>query len=394
MHTSRETRPVRGLVVALAVLVVLAGVRLITKPSSGRQLRTVASLPPPSTTVVTEAPTTVTTEAPTTAAPAPPPRPSTTVTTAPRPLATVAAAAVASNTTLKVTIPKTVPTIARRAVPRTTPAAPALAAGGGPYRGLGTWVDVYDWTLTYTKNKPTFGPDDVDKVADLGVQTLYLQAARGDTAEDITEEDRLRAILDRAHARNLAVVAWYLPYLTNPEDDMRHIRAIATLGIEGLGLDIESKSVSDADERNRRLVDLSSAVREELPGVALAAIVLPPVVLEVVNTNYWPNFPWQALAPFYDVWMPMSYWTNRTQASGYRDPYRYTVENVDRMRTDLGRPDAVVHPIGGIGDHTTVGDLDGFLRAVGDTHSVGGSTYDFETTTGDQWGRLQALRAT
>jgi hypothetical protein len=265
--------------------------------------------------------------------------------------------------------------------------------GGGPYRGLGTWIDVYDWTLTYTKNKPTFGPDDVDRVAALGVQTLYVQAARGDTVEDVAEEERLRAIIDRAHVRNMAVVGWFLPYLSNLDDDMRHIRAIAALGIEGLGIDIESKNVADVAERNRRLVDLSAGVRADVPSLPLAAIVLPPVVLEVVNANYWPNFPWQEIASFYDVWMPMSYWTNRTQASGYRDAYRYTTENVDRMRNNVGLPEAVVHPIGGIGDRTTADDLDGFLRAVEDTRAVGGSTYDFTTTGADQWSQLQQLRA-
>ena len=38
------------------------------------------------------------------------------------------------------------------------------------------------------------------------------------------------------------------------------------------------------------------------------------------------------IAPAYDAWMPMSYWTSRTPASGYRDAYRYTAENIDRLR--------------------------------------------------------------
>jgi len=57
-------------------------------------------------------------------------------------------------------------------------------------------------------------------------------------------------------------------------------------------------------------------LRQALPGRTIGAIVLPPVVLEVVNTNYWPNFPWHGIAPFYDVWQTMGYWTNRTQSSG------------------------------------------------------------------------------
>ena len=96
-----------------------------------------------------------------------------------------------------------------------------------------------------------------------------------------------------------------------------------------------------------------------MPGVPLAGIVLPPVILEVVNPSYRPNFPWRDIAPFYDVWMPMDYWTERTQSSGYRDAYRYTTENVVRLRNDLGMPNAPVHPIGGVADQTTAADDDG-----------------------------------
>ena len=82
----------------------------------------------------------------------------------------------------------------------------------------------------------------------------------------------------------------------------------------------------------------------------LAAIVMPAVVMEVVNPNFWPGFPYRDIAPAYDAWMPMGYWTNRKADSGYRDAYRYTAENIDRLRAQLGRADLPVHPIGGIGD--------------------------------------------
>ena len=82
----------------------------------------------------------------------------------------------------------------------------------------------------------------------------------------------------------------------------------------------------------------------------LGAIVLEPVLLEDVNTAYWPDFPWKKLAPFFDVWLPMSYWTNRTESSGWNDGFRYTSENIRRVRTNLGDRNAVVHVIGGIAD--------------------------------------------
>ena len=42
------------------------------------------------------------------------------------------------------------------------------------------------------------------------------------------------------------------------------------------------------------------------------------------------------LAPLYDIWLPMSYQSDRKADSGYRDAYRYAAENIDRMRAHLG----------------------------------------------------------
>src|SRR5205085_2007943 len=121
--------------------------------------------------------------------------------------------------------------------------------------------------------------------------------------------------------------------------------------------------------------------------------VLPPVVTEVINPNYWPGFPWGEIASSYDVWQTMGYWTNRTQSSGYRDAYRYTKENVDRLRADLGQPQLPVHPIGGIGDQTTPADVEGFRQAAIETHSIGGSLYDWHTTRAECWAGMAGFRA-
>lgn len=393
MLSSLPTGRARVLAAVLAVLVVVAGARLMAgSPAPAKRVSAVA--PTSSTSTTTEVlDTTTVTEATTSTTPVT--APTTTATTRPPVTTTTTAARVKAAAVPAVTtpaLPKVATTV--RAATRRVPAArPALAAGGGVFRGLGTWVDVYDWTNTYTKDKPTVSLADIDHIADVGVQTLYIQAARGDTPEDVAEVDRLQPMIDRAKARGMAVVAWYLPYLTNPDEDMRHLRGIAALpNVDAIGVDIEAKNVSDVDERNRRLVALSAAVRQMAGTTPVAGIVLPPVVLDVINTNYWPNYPWHDIAPYYDVWMPMGYWTNRTQASGYRDAYRYTVENVERLREDLGRPDALVHAAGGIGDKTTADDIDGFVRAIADTGAIGGSIYDYRTTADGLYGRLGALR--
>jgi hypothetical protein len=311
----------------------------------------------PSTTAATVAPA-----PPTTARPAPRPRPATTRPPAPaRP--------------------------AVHATPRPLPTG-ALAE----YRGLGTWIDVFDWTAAYTNGKPAVGPADVDRMADLGVQTLYAQASRADSPSDVQEPERLLPIIERAHARGIRVIVWYLPTLEDTNRDLQRLVAIAGLPVEGVAVDIESRQVADPAERSRRLVDLSHALRRSLAGRTIGAIVLPPVVTDVINRNYWPGFPWHELVPDYDVWLTMGYWTNRTQSSGYRDAYRYTAENVDRLRDDLGLPSAPVHPIGGIGDQTTPGDVAGFHRAAVERGALGGSLYDYRTTGDPLWGPMQQFR--
>ena len=273
------------------------------------------------------------------------------------------------------------------------PAPPSVPTGLEPYRGLGTWVDVYDWTHSYTNGAPVVGPADVDRMADLGVQTLYLQVSKHDSPTDIVDVDLLRPILERAEQRGVRLVAWYLPTLVDVGRDLQRLVAAANLPhVDGLAVDIESREVRDFADRNRRLVELSAALRRALPGRTLGAIVLPPVVLEVVNPNYWPAFPYKELAPHYDVWQTMGYWTNRKAESGYRDAYRYTRENVDRLRANL---DAVVpvHPIGGLGAQTSPADVEGYRRAVADTGSLGGSLYDWRTTGADAWSGMQQFRS-
>lgn len=344
---------------AVAVLLLASSLHLVLSLPTER--RTAASVPvtsgdpPPNITL----PTTST---------------STTTTTAPPP------------TTVRMTPPTTRPAPKRAAVPP----APGLTA----FRGLGAWVDVFDWSEHYTNGNPPFVLADVDRMAALGTQTLFIQAARADVPDQaVLEPDRLGALIARAHSRGLRVVVWYLPSLEDVNADLGHLLAIARLPSEGLAVDIESTKVADPVERSRRLVTLTLALRQALPGRPIAATVLPPVVTDVINTNYWPGFPWRAIASSYDVWQVMDYWTFRTQSSGYRDAYRYTAENLDRLKADLGGIPVAIDPVGGIGDKTTPADIDGFHRAAVERGAIGGSLYDYRTTGDGLWPGLRAFRA-
>jgi hypothetical protein len=311
--------------------------------------------------------------------------PPTTTTTEPPPTTTT----IAATTTAPRPRPTAAPKSKARAAVR---ALPILAGSVDAFRGLGAWVDVFDWSNEFSNNKPSVGVAAVDRMADLGTQTLYIQAAKQESANEIVDPDLLHPLINRAHERGMAVVAWYLPTLDDPARDLARLLAISRLKVDGIGVDIESRKVDDAAERTKRLVNLSATLREQLPGRAIAAVVMPPVATDVINPAFWPGFPWHELRPLYDLWMPMDYWTFRKADSGYRDAYRYTAENIDRLRADLGAPNAVVHPIGGLGEGTTTADGDAYYKAASERGVIGGGLYDYRTTADDLWSGLRRFR--
>jgi hypothetical protein len=345
-----------------------------------------------STTATTAAPTT-TTVGPTTTSVAPP-------TTAPAPTTTTTAAAAR-----RASVPTTTPAVDRAPVgpppAAFLPVSPPPARDVSVYKGLGTWVDAFDFSPEFQSKgvPPPVTPQSMDDLAAVGTKTLYLQAAKDDSRSpgDLVNPEILAPMLIRAHAKGIRVVAWYLPKFYDLDSDMRRLLAIRDFradghGFDGIGLDIEwTRDVPNAAERNVRLIDLSRRLRAAVGSAALSAIPLPPVLIETINPRYWPNFPWRELAPLYDVWMPMGYWTFRTKSSGYRDAYRYTEENVRRMRANLGLPDAVVHPIGGTDNKSSDVDYQNFVRACVDTRSIGGSIYDWRTTPMGSYGILRGV---
>ena len=293
---------------------------------------------------------------------------------------------------------------------------PAAARGVEPYRGLGTWVDAFDYSPPYTGPERPVSEASIDDMVAMGVRTIYLQAGRLDTRSPDLLEDRwlLGEFLMRAHQRGVRVVGWYLPKWGDGTTDLDHLKAIADFSVlghrfDGIAVDIEFNSDKNPpDERSRRLVALSASLRAYVgPDVTLGAIVMPPVVMEVINKDFWPSFPWRGIANIYDVWLPMSYWSNRTTKSGYKDGYTYNEENTRRLRTNLGKPGALVHAIGGIGaddgvdddptpeePHASINDLEAFVRSLRETSAIGGSLYDWRTTEPAARVRLRDLAAT
>jgi hypothetical protein len=267
------------------------------------------------------------------------------------------------------------------------------------YRGLGTWVDVNDYVPAFqqSRRKPAVTTRTFDRMASRGVKTVYLQGSEVDERSpgNTIDPKLLARMLRAAHDADLRVVAWYLPRFADVDADFRRVRALLDFKsdgerFDGFALDIEAnKSVPDVGTRNTALLDLSQRVRERAGNRPVGAIVLEPVFLEVVSAGFWPAFPWRQLKPLYDVWLPMSYWTNRNAESGYREGFRYTDENMRRLRNNLGDEKAPVHVIGGIGDTAQTKDYVGFVQAAKKDHAIGWSIYDYSTTASTAWPRLR-----
>ena len=266
-----------------------------------------------------------------------------------------------------------------------------------PYRGLGTWVDSYDFDPAYVPGDITVAPSDLADMAAHGVRTVFLQSSRSDRRATglVSDPWLLAGFLLAADRTGLAVVAWYLPKWSDDDEDLDRLLAIDRFSVlgrrfDGLAVDIEwNRDDLGAIERSDRLVDLSDRLRRTVGDDPLGAIVMPPVITDEINLAYWPGFPWGEVAPLYDVWLPMGYWSFRSEE--HADPAFYVAQNIRRLRADLDDPEALVHAIGGIGAAdgsalvdpgeplATIDDLAPFVGALVSEGAVGGSIYDWAT---------------
>lgn len=279
--------------------------------------------------------------------------------------------------------------------PVPTRAPVAVDAATGPlkapvdaFRGLGSWIDVYD----HTDDPATILPL-VRGMAEQGVRTLYLESARFDDAQPLRYPTAFAAALEEAHRLGMKVIGWYPPDFADPERDLANsIGAITYVSpgghrLDGFAPDIEyTAGVPDHAERNIRAVAYSQRLREAAgPGYPLAAIVIPPNSLRI-NPNRWRDFPWAAVGALYDVVMPMNYWTGRGTDPG--TAAALTEENVRESARLTGLP---VHPIGGLGDRADRAQTQAYVRTALDGGAIGGGLYDYRITRPEVWEDLRGL---
>jgi hypothetical protein len=270
---------------------------------------------------------------------------------------------------------------------RSAPAPPLPSNGTSSFRSLGAWIDVFDHS-----NDPKSVLPLVRGAAKQGARTLYIESARYTSETDIQFPKALGAALDEAKGLGLRVVAWYPPGFADLDRDVK--RSLAAIKFrspggnrfDAFGADIEyTAALPDHNERTKRTIEYSERLRAGAAGYPLAAIVIPPTSLEV-NPGRWPNFPWQTISPFYDVFMPMNYWTAREKSP--KAASDLTTRNVDETERLTGRP---VHIIGGLGEHADEAQTAAYVKAARQAGSLGGGLYDYRTTRAEVWDELRAL---
>jgi hypothetical protein len=260
-----------------------------------------------------------------------------------------------------------------------------------PFRGLGSWIDIYDPRLWRAPEAV------IDRMHALGVRTLFLETGNWRIESRIFRPLVVARYLDEAHRLGMDVVGWYVPDFMDPVRDLRRalaaVRFVTARGerFDSLGLDIESSELRDVPLRTRRTVRLSAAIREAVgPGYPLAAIVPSPLGLQHVPA-YWPGFPFRRLAELYDVFVPMEYFTFRTD--GPAQARLYTADTIRLLRSATGDGSEPVHAIGGLAADTTGSEARAFVDAAISERAIGLSLYDFGTTGREDWAALDLARA-
>jgi hypothetical protein len=264
--------------------------------------------------------------------------------------------------------------------------APSLDA----YRGLGMWVDLYDdpaW------RDPSAAVADMAKHS---VRTLYLETSNSRSKSAIKDPAATAEFIRASHAHGMKIVAWYLPDTKKPATDYSRIaQAIAFKTADGqkfdsFALDIESSAIKSETARNRALNALSARIRRLVgPTYPLGAIIPSPVGL-AKKMGYWDDFPYEAVAKKYDVFVPMSYYTyhGKTAKAAYAD----TRANVRILRAQKGCAKIPIHLIGGIAEKSSAAELREFVRAARETDCFGASFYSWPGTTASHWRELKAIK--
>jgi hypothetical protein len=257
-----------------------------------------------------------------------------------------------------------------------------------PYLEIGSWVDRWDAAAWRDPSAA------VQNMADNGVRTIFIQTGSARSDAGITNPAALSEFITEAHARDMFVVAWYLPTLKAGSADYdRIVQAIEFTTPDGqrvdsFAVDIESTAVKSLSKRNRNLAVLSRRLRARVgPEYPLGGIIPSPVGL-TKKTGFWNVFPYAEVADSYDVLLPMAYYT--FDSDNAKEARSYALRSMRILRSQPGCAEIPVHLIGGIANKSSGAEIRAFAAAARETGSIGVSIYDWVGMSEGRWRALQA----
>lgn len=264
----------------------------------------------------------------------------------------------------------------------------ARVAGKGVWLTLGTATSVAPDVLAAAAQRD-------------GFTHLYVEAAISPLG--FHGRNSVSGLLDAAHRRHIAVIAWVYPYLVDIAADVALTREVAAFRtasgqrFDGIAADLEQ----NFQQANVRAY--SQLVRRYLGNsYLLVGVTYPPQSA--------PEYPFAEVGLQYDLVAPMDYWhqtaTNFGLDYGHLRysaayGYRYAADSVAVIRRAVG-PQVAIAPIGQTFDDfgrlemgpnaPSAGELQGFLAGCKQSGAVGASFFQWMTTTRDEWQVIHAFR--
>lgn len=261
------------------------------------------------------------------------------------------------------------------------------ASGKGMWLTLGTITDSSPGALVQAALKN-------------GLTHLYLESAISPLG--FHGRKSVGPLLEAAHRRHLAVIAWVYPYLYDLASDVALTRQVAAFRtasgdrFDGIAADLE-QNISLSTVRA-----YSQLVRAYLgSSYLLVGVTYPP--------QSFPAYPFSEVAHDYNVIAPMDYWHQtktaygldyRNMAYGFAYGYRYAQDSVTAIRRTSGH--VPVAPIGQtfdnfgrleMGPHApSAGEVSGFLSGSKRSGAVGASFFQWMTAEVDEWHAIHDFR--
>jgi len=235
-----------------------------------------------------------------------------------------------------------------------------------------------------------------------GISHIEVRMARGTFLEAATPASRawLDALIDRASAAGIRLIAWQVPRRSTTADAAAAVAAAeyATASgnrFSGLSLDIEDGDnyMGNGEVAKQRMVDQIALVREAVgPTYLLVATVMSPALTHWTNARY----PFSGIATYASVMQPMEYWHHfysSTHHSYTQDEVSGAcADSVSLTRQQAGRA-IPINVAGQSDDLGTTGrpspdEIAWCLAAAKGAGAIGQTFFDWRGTGEDGWSAI------